>query len=69
MLSVEPGMDVARQRRKFVGRILDEDDDHAVAYLVFLLALFDRSVAAGIPRPAREFLYAFAEEFDRPNPK
>ncbi|QAX95624.1 hypothetical protein I5H03_gp022 [Mycobacterium phage Nibb] len=69
MLSVEPGMDVARQRRKFVGRILTEDDDHAVAYLVALLAMFDRSIAAGIPRPAREFLFMFAEEFDRPDPK
>lgn len=62
-------MDVARQRRKFVGRILTEDDDQAVAYLIALLAMFDRSVAAGIPRPAREFLYMFAEEFDRPDPK
>ncbi|QFG11502.1 hypothetical protein I5G87_gp78 [Mycobacterium phage Ekdilam] len=69
MLSVEPGMDVARQRRKFIGRILDEPDDYAVAYLVYLLGLFDAAVAAGTPRPAREFLYMFAEEFDRPDPK
>ncbi|QIG61598.1 hypothetical protein SEA_XIMENITA_90 [Mycobacterium phage Ximenita] len=68
MLSVQPGMDVARQRRKFIGRILAEDDDHAVAYLIALLAMFDASVAAGLPRPAREFLYMFAEEFDRPDP-
>ncbi|AOZ61414.1 hypothetical protein SEA_DRHAYES_83 [Mycobacterium phage DrHayes] len=65
MLSVSPGMDVARQRRKFVGRILAEDDDHAVAYLVYLLRLFDAAVAAGTPRPASEFLPMFQEEFDR----
>lgn len=62
-------MDVDRQRRKFVGRVLTEDDDHAVAYLIALLALFDASIAAGVPRPAREFLFMFAEEFDRPDPK
>ncbi len=65
MLSVQPGMDVARQRRKFIGRILAEDDDQAVAYLVGLLAMFDASVAAGLPRPASEFLPMFDEEFDR----
>ncbi|ADL71429.1 hypothetical protein I5G90_gp18 [Mycobacterium phage Adonis] len=65
MLSVSPGMDVARQRRKFVGRILAEDDDHAAAYLVWLLSLFDAAVAAGTPRPASEFLPMFQEEFDR----
>ncbi|AHZ95638.1 hypothetical protein SEA_THYATIRA_77 [Mycobacterium phage Thyatira] len=69
MLSVEPGMDVARQRRKIVGRIQTEDDDHAAAYLIHLLAQFDKSVTAGKPRPAREFLYMFAEEFDRSEPK
>ncbi|QFP94868.1 hypothetical protein SEA_MARSHAWN_82 [Mycobacterium phage Marshawn] len=69
MLTCEPGMDVARQRRRFVGRILAEDDDQAVAYLVHLLALFNAAVAAGVPRPAREFLFMFAEEFDRPDPK
>ncbi|AXQ53098.1 hypothetical protein SEA_RANDO14_78 [Mycobacterium phage Rando14] len=69
MLSVDHNMDVARQRRKIIGRIQTEDDDHAAAYLIHLLAQFDAAVAAGTPRPAREFLYMFAEEFDRPDPK
>ncbi|AFN37774.1 hypothetical protein FGG44_gp86 [Mycobacterium phage MacnCheese] len=69
MLTVSPGMDVARQRRKITTRAVDADDEYEAAYLVHLLALFDAAVAAGTPRPAREFLMMWCEEFDRPEPK
>ncbi|AEK09894.1 hypothetical protein FGG30_gp084 [Mycobacterium phage Pixie] len=61
-------MNVARQRRKITTRAVDADDEYEAAYLVALLALFDAAVAAGTPRPAREFLLMWCEEFDRPEP-
>ena len=64
MRSVQPGMNVARQRRKFLQRINDAPDvDHAV-YLSWLLGQFDADVALGVPRPASEFLPMYFEEFD-----
>lgn len=68
MIGVESGMDVARQRRKIVHRIVEAPDagferSPHVTYLEYLLALFDAAVAVGLPRPAREFLPMYDEEF------
>lgn len=68
MKTVSPGMDVERQRRKIIHRIVEAPDSgHApnahVAYLEYLLGLFDASVAEGQPRPASEFLPMYDEEF------
>jgi hypothetical protein len=66
MRSVQPGMNVARQRRK-ITQLLDEKtavgDVDAGSYLAYLLGLFDANVALGVPRPAGEFLVMYAEEF------
>lgn len=69
MKTVSHGMDVPRQRRKFIQRIVDAPDNGLepsphVRYLEYLLGLFDASVAAGQPRPASEFLPMYDEEFD-----
>ncbi|ACF05078.1 hypothetical protein Nigel_75 [Mycobacterium phage Nigel] len=69
MKTVSHGMDVDRQRRKFIARIVDAPDNGLepsphVRYLEHLLAMFDASVAAGQPRPASEFLPMYEEEFD-----
>lgn len=63
MRSVQPGMNVARQRRKFTHRIEHAESDDAARYLTYLLALFDAEVHNGLPRPASEFLPIFDEEF------
>ncbi|AHK12026.1 hypothetical protein Hosp_072 [Mycobacterium phage Hosp] len=70
MKTVSHGMDVAKQRRKFIQRIVDAPDvgglgpNPHVQYLEYLLSLFDASVAAGQPRPASEWLPWYEEEFD-----
>ena len=69
MKTVTPGMDVAKQRRKIIQRIVDApgngfDECPHVRYLTWLLSVFDASVAEGQPRPASEFLPMYAEEFD-----
>lgn len=64
MLSVQPGMNVAKQRRKIEQRIVEAPGPDAAAYLAHLLGAFDASVAAGLPRPASEFLPMYFEEFD-----
>lgn len=67
MRSVQPGMNVARQRRKITQRITEAPDvDHA-AYLAYLLGQFDADVVLGVPRPASEFLPMYFEEFDLPS--
>lgn len=65
MKSVQPGMNVAKQRRK-ITHLIDTapGPDHA-RYLENLLQQFDESIAAGQPRPASEFLPMYDEEFDR----
>jgi hypothetical protein len=67
MRSVQPGMNVARQRRK-ITQVLDEKtalgDVDAGSYLAYLLGLFDANVALGVPRPAGEFLVMYAEEYE-----
>lgn len=63
MLSVQPDMNVAKQRRKIEQRIIEAPDaDHAL-YLEWLLEMFDESVAKGLPRPASEYLPMYEEEF------
>ena len=67
MRSVQPGMNVAKQRRK-ISQLLDETtaagDVDAGSYIAYLLGLFDANVALGVPRPAGEFLAMYAEEYD-----
>jgi hypothetical protein len=62
MKTVTPDMNVARQRRKISSRLATATDDER-AYLEHLLTLFDNSVRAGEPQPARMFLPMFEEEF------
>jgi hypothetical protein len=66
MRSVQPGMNVARQRRK-ITQLLDETtaagDVDGGYYIAYLLGLFDANVALRVPRPASEFLVMYAEEF------
>ncbi|AKF14342.1 hypothetical protein SEA_VINCENZO_80 [Mycobacterium phage Vincenzo] len=64
MKSVQPDMNVARQRRKITHRIEHAPSPAHAAYLTDVLARFDASLAVGLPRPASEFLPAYAEEFD-----
>ncbi len=69
MKTVLHDMDVAKQRRKIIHRIVEAPDSGLepnahVAYLEHLLAEFDASVAEGQPRPASEFLPMYEEEFD-----
>lgn len=67
MLSVQPDMNIARQRRKLTVRRDDALDaghlDQAV-FLSHLVGRFDAAIAMGTPRPASEFLPMFDEEFD-----
>lgn len=58
-----PGMDVARQRRKFTHRIDHANTVDEAAYLAYLLGHFDAAVTLGTPRPASEFLPMFEESF------
>ena len=64
MKTITPGMNVARQRRKFDHRIEHAPSAEHARYLVWLRAEFDASIAAGEPRPASEFLPMYFEEFD-----
>ena len=64
MKNVQPDMNVAKQRRKFDQRITEAPDDEHRRYLTSLRDEFDASVAAGMPRPASEFLPMYEEEFD-----
>ncbi|AER48992.1 hypothetical protein PRODRIGUEZ_79 [Mycobacterium phage PRodriguez] len=68
MINVQPDMDVAKQRRKIVHRIVEAPDagferSPHVHYLEHLLVMFDAAVEAGRPRPASEFLPMYEEEF------
>jgi hypothetical protein len=63
MKTIEPGMNIARQRRKITSRIASATPQEQ-AYLEYLVGLFDAGVAADEPQPARMFLPMFHEEFD-----
>lgn len=63
MRSVQPGMNIPRQRRKITHLINNAETVDQAAYLAYLLGLFDANVALGVPRPASEFLPMFDEEF------
>lgn len=63
MRTVQPGMNVGRQRRKIQQLIVEAPAPDHAAYLEYLLTLFDADVAAGAPRPASEFLPMYHEEF------
>lgn len=64
MRSVQPGMNVARQRRKLSQRIAEAPSAEHAVYLAWLLGQFDADVVLGVPRPASEFLPMYFEEFD-----
>ena len=63
MKNVQPGMNVARQRRKFDQAIADAPSAEAAKYLADLRGEFDRSVLAGEPQPFSQFIPAYWEEF------
>ena len=62
MITVQLGMDVGRQARKFDTRIAVAPIDQAV-YLAYLKGLMLATVAMGAPRPFSEFYPLFEEEF------
>ncbi|ASR86824.1 hypothetical protein SEA_FINDLEY_85 [Mycobacterium phage Findley] len=68
MLSVQPGMNVPKQRRKIEQRLTEAPSEAHARYLRWLLTLFDESLARGLPRPASEFLPMYDEEFDQQPP-
>lgn len=63
MKNVQPGMNVARQRRKLTHLINNAPDEQHVRYLAYLLYQFDAAVAHGEPQPAGEFIPMYHEEF------
>ncbi|ATN87071.1 hypothetical protein KIY79_gp73 [Mycobacterium phage Anselm] len=62
MRSIEPNMNVAKQRRK-ITQLIEESPPWHHAYLRDLLDRFDTEVAAGRPTPASHFLPQYWEEF------
>jgi hypothetical protein len=60
--NIQPGMDVARQRRKLTHLAAEAPESHR-GYLDHLVRLFDAEVAAGRPTPASSFIPMYHEEF------
>jgi hypothetical protein len=63
-ISVEFGMDPAKQARKFDGRIAVAPSVDAACYLAYLKGRMLASVAVGRPNPASALLPMYEEEFD-----
>ncbi|AVR77479.1 hypothetical protein SEA_TNGUYEN7_69 [Mycobacterium phage TNguyen7] len=62
MRSIQPGMNIAKQRRKLTQLLAEAPPGHK-GYLEHLVALFDREVAEGRPTPASQFIPMYHEEF------
>jgi len=64
MITVQTGMHVAKQARKFDTRITHAHSTDAAAYLAYLKDRMLASVALGVPQPASNWLPRFEEEFE-----
>lgn len=62
MRNIQPGMNIARQRRKLTQLSAEAPPGHQ-GYIDHLVALFDREVAAGRPTPASQYIPMYWEEF------
>ncbi|AEJ92048.1 hypothetical protein SEA_HEATHEN_68 [Mycobacterium phage Heathen] len=62
MRNIQPGMNIAKQRRKLTQLLAEAPPGHK-GYLEHLVALFDREVAEGRPTPASQFIPMYHEEF------
>lgn len=63
MRNIQPGMNVAKQRRKLTQLAADAPPSHQ-PYIHHLIDLFDIEVAADRPTPASQFIPMYREEFD-----
>ncbi|AFU20712.1 hypothetical protein SEA_CHUPACABRA_63 [Mycobacterium phage Chupacabra] len=62
MRNIQPGMNIAKQRRKLTQLAAEAPPSHR-GYIDHLVALFDREVANGTPQPASQFIPMYHEEF------
>ncbi|AAN01822.1 hypothetical protein SEA_SOYO_70 [Mycobacterium phage SoYo] len=62
MRNIQPGMNIAKQRRKLTQLAAEAPPSH-VGYIEHLIRLFDAEVAAGRPTPASQFIPMYHEEF------
>ncbi|ANU79316.1 hypothetical protein SEA_AGLET_74 [Mycobacterium phage Aglet] len=62
MRNIQPGMNIAKQRRKLTQLAAEAPPRH-VGYIEHLIRLFDAEVAAGRPTPASQFIPMYHEEF------
>ncbi|AHY27133.1 hypothetical protein PBI_PHANTASTIC_70 [Mycobacterium phage Phantastic] len=62
MRNIQPGMNVAKQRRK-ITHLIDTAPVEHVPYLLSVLEMFDFEVAHGRPTPASQFIPMYHEEF------
>ncbi|AIS73741.1 hypothetical protein SEA_PANAMAXUS_66 [Mycobacterium phage Panamaxus] len=62
MRNLQPGMNIAKQRRKLTQLAAEAPPGHK-GYIDHLVALFDREVAEGRPTPASSFIPMYLEEF------
>ncbi|AXH44119.1 hypothetical protein SEA_KALNOKY_73 [Mycobacterium phage Kalnoky] len=62
MRNIQPGMNIAKQRRKLTQLAAEAPPSH-VGYIEHLIRLFDREVAEGRPTPASQFIPMYHEEF------
>jgi hypothetical protein len=63
MIGVQPTMDVAKQARKFEGRMAIAASVEEKCYLAYLRGRMLATVAMGAPQPASNFLGMHEEEF------
>ncbi|AWY03599.1 hypothetical protein SEA_HOOKMOUNT_68 [Mycobacterium phage Hookmount] len=62
MRNIQPGMNIAKQRRKLTQLAAEAPPGHK-GYIDHLVALFDHEVAEGRPTPASSFIPMYLEEF------
>jgi hypothetical protein len=63
MKNVQPGMNVAKQRRKIASLLDEHSTPSQQLFVLHLVGLFNASVEEGQPRPASEFIPMYLEEF------